>query len=275
MKRLAPSIENPIPAPFKAVILRLSEVTDMQGDEFLKLVRKRRNIRRFKPDPVPEECIEKILEAARWAQSGANAQPWEFIVVKDKKTRHKIADIYTEQQKQTWDIEKTRIRELRHRAHIDGPPASPPGFKDAPVLIIICADPRTVQATVLITHFLHNEGGPDAHFLKNMANATQILTIAASAFGLVSQWVSVNQVTEAPLKVLLDVPEEIAIHTIVPVGYPAYKPPPPYRRKLKEIMHFEKYDRSKFRTSEDIYEFLLALRRKTEPAYVIKDKSQE
>ena len=246
----------------------------MQGDEFLELVRNRRNIRRFRPDPVPDECIEKILEAARWAQSGANAQPWEFIVVKDEETRHKIADIYTEQQKQTWDIEKTRIRELRHRAHIDGPPASPPGFKDAPVFIIICADPRPVQATVLITHFLHNEGGPDAHFLKNMANTTQILTIAVSAFGLSSQWVSVNQVTETPLKALLGVPGEIAIHTIVPVGYPAYKPPPPYRRELKEIVHFEKYDRSKFRTGDDIYEFLLALRQKTEPAYKVMGKSK-
>ncbi len=245
----------------------------MNIDEFLELVRKRRTIRRFSPDPIPDGCIEKIIEASRWAQSGANAQPWEFIVVKDKQTIHKIADIYAEQQKQTWIIERTRIRELRHRAHIDGPPVGPPGLRDAPVLIIICGDPRAVQATVLITHFLHNEGGPDAHFLKNIANATQILTLAAAACGLSSQWVSVNTVTEARLKPLLDVPHEIAIHTIVPIGYPAYEPAPAYRRELKEIVHFEKYDRSKFRSGEDIYEFLLALRQRTEPAYVRKDKS--
>jgi len=48
---------------------------EMQIDEFLELVKKRRSIRRFKPDPIPEECVMKILEAGRWAMSGANAQP--------------------------------------------------------------------------------------------------------------------------------------------------------------------------------------------------------
>lgn len=245
----------------------------MNIDEFLELVRKRRNVRKFKTDPIPDECIEKIIEAARWAQSGANAQPWEFIVVKNQDTKNKIADLYVEHTKQAWDIEKTRIRELRHPAFRDGPREGLPAFKDAPVLIVICGDPRAVQATVLITHFLHNEGGPDAHFLKNIANATQILTLATAACGLSSQWVSINAVTEARLKPLLDVPDEIAIHTIVPVGYPAYEPASTYRRELEEIVHYEKYDRSKFRTSEDIYEFLIALRQKTRPAYVVLGKS--
>ncbi len=139
-------------------------------------------------------------------------------------------------------------------------------------MIMVCGDPRTVQATVLITHFLKNEGGPNAHFLKNIANATQFLNLASTACGLSSQWISINEVTEAPLKRLLDVPEEIAIHTMVPIGYPAYEPAIPYRRERKEIMHFEKYERSKFRTDEDIYEFLLALRQKTRPAYVVEYK---
>ena len=75
----------------------------MQSDEFFKLVRKRRCIRRFKPDPVPDEYVEKVIEAARWAQSGANAQPWEFIVVKNKETKDKIVDFYVDHLKQAWD----------------------------------------------------------------------------------------------------------------------------------------------------------------------------
>lgn len=239
----------------------------MQIDEFLELVKTRRNVRRFKPDPIPDEYIEKMLEAARWAQSGANGQPWEFIVVKDKDTKQKIIDLKAGHTKRTWAVERTRIRELRQPAFTDGPREGPPGFKDAPVFIIVCGDPRTAQASVLITHFLNNEGGPGAHFLKGMANATQILTLAAAALGLGSEWVSVNTCWETPLKQLLDVPEEIAIHTIVPVGYPVASPPPPYRRELKEIVHFEKYDRSKFRDGDDIYEFLLELRRRTSRAY--------
>ena len=53
----------------------------MNIKDFLELAKKRRSIRHFKPDPVTEEFIEQILEAARWAMSGANGQPWEFIVV--------------------------------------------------------------------------------------------------------------------------------------------------------------------------------------------------
>jgi nitroreductase len=48
----------------------------MNIEQFLELAKKRRSIRRFKPDPVPDEIIQKILEAARWAMSGANGQPW-------------------------------------------------------------------------------------------------------------------------------------------------------------------------------------------------------
>jgi len=241
----------------------------MQIDEFLELARKRRSIRRFKPDPIPDEYVGKMIEAAHWAMSGANAQPWEFIVVKDNETKYKIANLYLEGEKRTWDFEKTRIKELRHLAHTDGPPTNLPGFKDAPVFIIVCGDPRTVQATVLITHFLPNEGGPGAHFLKNMANATMMLHLAAAALGLGSQWVSINRTVETPLKALLGVPEELTIPTIVPVGYPAYEPAPPYRRELKEIIHFERYDLARFRSGDDIYEFLLNLRQRTKPAYSI------
>ena len=53
-------------------------------DNLLKIIRRRYSVRRFRPDPVPDELIEKVLEAGRWAPSGANHQPWEFIVVRDR-----------------------------------------------------------------------------------------------------------------------------------------------------------------------------------------------
>ena len=238
----------------------------MQSNDFFNVVHKRRCIRKFKPDPVPDEYIDRIIEAGRWAQSGANAQPWEFIVVKNKETKAKIVEFYLEHRKQSWDIEKTRIEELRHNS-LKNAPTTAPNFKDAPVFIVVCGDPRTVQASVLITHFLHNEGGPMAHFLKGMANATQIMSLAAAALGLGAQWVSINVTTEARLRTLLDLPEELAIHTILPLGYPAYEPSPTYRRELSEIIHYEKYDRTKYRSGDDIYHYLLSLRQGTKPAY--------
>ena len=52
----------------------------MDYGEFLRLVQQRRSIRAFTSDPVSDELVDQIIEAARWAPSGANSQPWEFIV---------------------------------------------------------------------------------------------------------------------------------------------------------------------------------------------------
>jgi len=247
-------------------------------DEFVELARTRRSVRRFKPDPVPDEYIEKMLEAARWAQSGANAQPWEFIVVKNKGVKDKIVAFHEEHRRRAWAIEKTRIKELRHPAYTDGIKPGSPGFKNAPVFIVVCGDPRTIQASVLITHFLANEGGPGAHFLKGIGNTTQIIHLAAASLGLGTQWVSVNVCLEASLKKLLDVPDELAIHTIIPVGYPAIVPPASYRREREEFVHYEKYDQTKFRSGDDVYEYLVDLRLRSHPSYkhyIKEDKSKE
>lgn len=62
-------------------------------DELLELVKNRRSVRWFKPDSIPDEYIDKIIEVARWAPSGFHTQPWEFVVIKKKELRNKIADI--------------------------------------------------------------------------------------------------------------------------------------------------------------------------------------
>ena len=61
--------------------------------DILDVVTSRRSIRRFTSDPVPDELVDKILEAARWAPSGENEQPWKLIVVRDPETRNKIGQI--------------------------------------------------------------------------------------------------------------------------------------------------------------------------------------
>ncbi len=248
----------------------------MNLDKFVELAKKRRSVRKFKSDPIPDGVVEKVLEAAHWAQSGANAQPWEFIVIRDRKTINKMADILTEFMKNTvWPIEKTRVREVRHRMLIDGPDEAPPGWRDAPVVIVCCGDPRTTQASVLVSQYLPHEGGTGAHSLKNMANATQILHLAVTSAGLGSQWVSISYGIERQLKELLGVPDQIIIHTIVPIGHPAYQTGPGVRRDLKEIVHYDKYDQSKARSAEDVYQYLLGLRQRTQPAYKLAGGSKD
>ena len=106
-----------------------------------------------------------------------------------------------------------------------------------------------------------------AHFYKNTANAIQILMLAGAAYGLGTQWVSISSITESRLRTLLNIPEVLTVPTIIPVGYPAYIPPPRYQRKLEEIVHHEKYDRAKFRSSEDIFQWLRAMRQGVTESY--------
>ena len=240
----------------------------MNIDEVIGLLRKRRSIRRFRPDLIPDEQIEKIIEAGRWAPSGANAQPWEFIIVKDQVTKEKIARLHYETYREEHEcMEELRIREFRHH-QVASAAASLPGFKDAPVLVIVCGDKRTLQASTIAGRYIGTEGGSgDSIYLKNMANATFGLILAASSLGLGCQWVSVSTYMDQLLKPLLDIPPILQIHTLIAIGHPAYEPGPSYRRELKEIIHYEKYDRSKFRTGRQIIQYLRELRTKTKTNY--------
>ena len=237
----------------------------MQIDEFLGLVKKRRSIRKFRSTPVPDGYVEKILQAARWAMSGGNAQPWEFIVVRNPRTKNKIAGAVLEQRKIEYEIEQTRIKDLRHPGVLS--PPSIPDFREAPVLIVVCGDRRTLMATVLSHNFIGGEGGPGAVYLKNMANATQNMQLAATALGLGSGWISVGRSAEGSIRAILEVPDLLEIHTIVPVGYSKYELEPTYRRELQEIIHFERYDKSKYRSISDIIRFLRKLRKRSRGSY--------
>jgi nitroreductase len=116
----------------------------MKIDEFTELVHKRRSIRRLKPDPIPDEWVEKILECGRWAMSGGNAQPWEFIVIKNKELRDRIAEIAQEQYGITHKMEMLREPKLRFPKYTT-PPTGKPGFATAPVFILPCGDTRTKE----------------------------------------------------------------------------------------------------------------------------------
>jgi nitroreductase len=58
--------------------------------DFMEVLRKRRSIRKYRPDPVPDDILEQILEAARLSPSGKNMQPWHFVIATDQDTKEKI-----------------------------------------------------------------------------------------------------------------------------------------------------------------------------------------
>ena len=78
----------------------------MDYETFLELVKTRRSIRAFTDEPVTDEQVQKVIDAARWAPSGANSQPWEFIVIREQKTKDQMA---------TW---ARNMQELVHEAEL-------------------------------------------------------------------------------------------------------------------------------------------------------------
>ncbi len=237
----------------------------MQIDDFLELVHRRRSARKFKPNAIPAADIEKMIEAARWAMSGANAQPWEFVVIDDEAVKARIVGSWLEPRKEVFACEQARLPEMRH-PNFRNLEVSP-GFKDAPVFIIVLGDRRTYQATVLAANYLWGEGGTDATYLKNVGNATQNLHLAAAALGLGSQWVSVSRIWGQAIKEILGIPDILDVHTLVAVGYPAYEPKPGVRRPLADILHRNAYDMCKYRSGKDIIHYIRELRQATKASY--------
>lgn len=228
----------------------------MDTDKFIELLKSRRSIRAYKSTPIPDEHIQKIIEAARWAPSGGDSQPWEFIIVKRKEMKDKIADLFMKSIKSVREAEVTREKEMRIPAlEIDIPE---PGFKNAPVFILLCGDPRVNEAFPLMVY----QKWAHEVFVSNLASAFLCMQLAAKSLGLGSQWVSAaGTVMENDLKKLLNIPEKFKIYDMMTVGYPAYQLGPRSPRKIDEITHYEQYDRSKYKTDQQIKDFIISLRK--------------
>lgn len=227
----------------------------MDYQSFLELLKSRRSIRRFKPNPVPDEYVEKILEAARWAPSGANSQPWEFLVVKDKETRMKIVELSKETQDFSRRMELTREEDLRHpAAYWTG---GDPGFKDAPVYIILLGDPRLKETYILTAYYGH----ADKNFYSDLADTFLYMHLAAKSLGLGSQWITATAqpFLRAMLQDLLGIPKDLIIYDTMALGYPAHEPKPRTVRKLNEIVHYDRYDQSKYRSYEEVKRFIATI----------------
>jgi nitroreductase len=228
----------------------------MEIDKFIELLKSRRSIRAYKPDPIPDEYIQKIIEAARWAPSGGNSQPWEFIVIKKKELKDRIADLFMKSLGLIREAELTREKEMRIPALVGE--MMGPGFKNAPVLILLCGDPRVNEAFPLV---VFQKLGHEV-FISNLASAFLCMQLAAKSLGLGSQWVSAaGNFMEDDLKELLSIPKGVKIYDMMAVGYPAYQLGPRSPRKIDEMTHYDQYDRTKLRSDQQIKEFIKNLRK--------------
>ena len=179
----------------------------------LRAIRERRSATRFISDPVSDDLIDSILEAGRWAPSGLNSQPWEFVVVRDPEVRAGMASIL---QRITFFWK---------------------GFGTAPVMIVVAVDP---------------EKDP-AHFVEDGAVAAQNLCLAAQSLGLATSWAGVHgggsrkgSVQDA-LRRLLSLPKAYRVIAVIPVGFLGAGETHRARsgrRPLSEIKHRDRYEAS-------------------------------
>ena len=225
----------------------------------LELLKKRRSCHSFRPDPVPDDCIDKIIEAARWAPSGANSQPWEFVVVKSKDVKDKIVRLCEEHTTESRLMELTRAPELRNPP-VANPPANPE-YADAPVFIILFGDRRTNEAyaKTALCHF------GEIHYISSLASAFLYMHLAASSLGLGSQWVSRSAFpgTQCLIKDMLGIPGQLELYEMIAIGYAARQPQQRLVRETAEMVHYDHFDKAKFRTNEDIRDFIISLRKQS------------
>jgi 5,6-dimethylbenzimidazole synthase len=211
-------------------------------DCLLDLVRKRRTVRQFKPDPVPEGYIEKIIEVARWAPSGFHTQPWEFVVVKKKEVRDAIVAA----------IDR-HSPPITNTARDGNAPASPrKSFRDAPVFIFLLADWRAKVG--LPGHPSEKNAMVTAIYNSGLASAFLYMHLAAASLGLASQWyTSTSRAdTEREIKDIIGIPESLTIYDMMVLGYPVSQPNPKPVRALDEIIHYDDCGPQDFRTDGQV-----------------------
>jgi nitroreductase len=229
----------------------------MDYEALLGLVKSRRSIRAFTDEPVSEETVEKVIEAARWAPSGANSQPWEFIIIRDQATKDKMALWARQHQELAHEAELTRPEELRWGSAAR--PVSDPFFKNTPVLILVVGDPRVSKSFPLLTYIEREE----KNFVSALAGAFLYMTLAATSLGLGSHWASLvgSGYPSAMIANLLGIPDGYCIYDMLGLGYPAIEPKPRVVRDREALTHYERYDHAKYRTDEQIREWLISLRK--------------
>ncbi|MGH2406403.1 MAG: nitroreductase family protein [bacterium] len=216
----------------------------------MEIVRKRYTCRAFAPYEVPREHYELILEAARHAPSGANSQPWHYIVVTDPKIKAALGERFVQEQ----------LR--RARLGMKFPTPNYKGMKSAPGLIVVAADFRFVLAFPVL-----NDGSDLDRFykqnaerilLQSVAASTMLAHLAAAALGYGVWWVTAvgQEEIQREFKPVLGVPDELSLIDIMCFGPPAQPPYKRWKKQLDQILSWDRFNRANFMTGEQIDEWI-------------------
>jgi nitroreductase len=172
--------------------------------DVLEAIKGRRSIRAYKGDNVSSEIVQKLIEAATWAPSAGNIQPWEFIIVRNPEIKRKLTEAA---------LDQTFIEE-------------------APVVIVVCANEvRSSQG--------YGTRGKTLYCLQDTAAAIQNIHLTAYSLGLGTCWIGAFREEEA--RKILKIPEGVRPIAIIPIGYADETRSPRNRRPLNQIVHYEMF----------------------------------
>lgn len=214
--------------------------------DIIDVITTRKSIRRYKPDPVPDEMIDKILEAARWAPTGENYQPWRFIVIRDPETRNKIgrlAKIGSGSRMTAWYC----LGEMQERFEKIKDPV-----KRAEVLRFMYSGEvsefaRHAPLVIAIIGTL-KEGSVDVPY--DLSAAIENILLEAHSLGLGACWVHGPAATTRDakkFKEILKIPKgmgEYKVIAYVAIGWPKEQRKHPRPKKsLQDLVFWEEYGR--------------------------------
>lgn len=220
-------------------------------EALMEVVRDRMTTRQFDPAyTVPREHYDLILEAARHAPSGANAQPWHYIVVTEPDTKRRIADYFVEEARR------------RAKLHMKFPTPNYRGLETAPGFVVVVADFRWTRAFPVL-----NDGSEldrqyqenaERILLQSVAASTMSAHLAAAALGYNVWWVTAigQESAQREMKPLLGIPEDLSVIDILCFGPPAKPPYKRWKKSLPEILSYDRFDTARYMTLPQIEEWI-------------------
>ncbi len=231
----------------------------MGFEELLALMQTRRTIRAIKPEPIPDEAVEKILEAARWAPTGFNMQPNEFIVVKDEGLRKEIKRVVDDYKNNDfYPMEATREAWQGHPWTM-----ATHGKHDlplAPVFLVFCGDTRRRVGLPMAARYSKQKG--DSIFESSLSNAFIFAWLAAHSLGLAACPISAVKYPKLQglVKNILNLPDYIWVYDILMIGEGAMDPGGKLTRSLKEMTHYDRAKDDEFMDEQSLHSQIRKLR---------------
>lgn len=188
-----------------------------------------RAMRYLKPDPVPDELIQKVLYYATRASSPGNSQGWDFVVVRDPARRKRIGDLVRETMGSL--VAQTPLDGSNsNRLLVEGGRHLLDTFGDAPALIFV-----TGKA-------IYPDYQPREDFIPAATYpATQNLIVAARALGVGTTLTLFHMMCEPQIREIIGLPSSHKIEITIPMGWPDKKFGPVNRKPLDEVVHWERF----------------------------------